>query len=190
MVQTVLVLFAIRDLHLTAGTLGLVLAIGGAGALVGAVATSAVARRLGLGRAVVAAAVMGDAAPLLLPFLQPGPLAVPLLAAAFFARGTGVTGCNVHVNAIRQTIVPGQVLGRTNAAYRLLVYGVMPIGALLGGWLGATLGLQTSCSWPSVSGLRRSAQCAPARRRRSLRVSPALRALLCQAVGVYARSRL
>jgi len=143
-VQTVLVLYAIRELHLDPGRLGLVLAIGAAGALLGALGTAATARRFGLGRTVIAAAVIGDAAPLALPFLQPGALAAPLLAAAFFVRGIGVTGCNVHVNAIRQTIAPDRLLGRTNAAYRLLVYGAVPVGALLGGWLGSTFGLRTT----------------------------------------------
>ncbi len=143
-VQTVLVLYAIRELHLDPGRLGLVLAIGAAGALLGALGTAATARRFGLGRTVIAAAVIGDAAPLALPFLQPGALAAPLLAAAFFVRGIGVTGCNVHVNAIRQTITPDRLLGRTNAAYRLLVYGAVPVGALLGGWLGSTFGLRTT----------------------------------------------
>ena len=67
---------------------------------------------------------------------------MPLLAAAFFVRGAGVTGCNVHVAAIRQTLIPEQLRGRTNASYLLAVAGVIPLGALLGGWLGTTIGLR------------------------------------------------
>ena len=149
-VQTVLVLYAIRELHMNSGTLGLVFAIGAAGALLGALTTAPTARRFGLGRTVITAAVIGDAAPLALPFLQPGPLAAPLLAAAFFVRGIGVTGCNVHVNAIRQTITPDRLRGRTNAAYRLLVTGIVPVGALVGGWLGSTFGLRTTLAVGTV----------------------------------------
>ena len=149
-VQTVLVLFAIRELRLSQGILGLTLAVGAAGALLGALGTAGMARKFGLGATVITAAVIGDAAPLVLPFLRSGLLAAPLLGLAFFLRGIGVTGCNVHVNAIRQTITPGRLLGRTNAAYRLLVSGVVPLGSLLGGFLGATLGLRSTLAVGTV----------------------------------------
>src|SRR5207244_5830167 len=108
-VATILVLYAIRTLQLTSATLGLALAIGALGALLGALATPATARRYGLGRTMIAATVIGDAAPLALPFLWPGRLALPLLAAVLFIRGTGVAGCIGHVNAIRQTLTPGHM---------------------------------------------------------------------------------
>jgi MFS family permease len=149
-VQTVLVLYAIRELRLSQGTLGLTIAVGAVGALLGALGTAAVARRFGLGATLIATAVIGDAAPLALPFLRPGLLAAPLLGAAFFVRGIGVTGCNVHVNAIRQTITPDRMRGRTNAAYRLLASGVVPLGALLGGLLGTTLGVRTTLAIATV----------------------------------------
>lgn len=143
-VQTVLVLFAVQRLHLSAALLGLVLSVGAVGALLGAVFTGRVADRIGLGRTLVGAAVIGDLAPLVLPVTPPGRAAVILLGAAFFVRGIGITGCNVHTMAIRQTITPDRLRGRTNAAYLLLVYGVVPVGALAGGWLGDTAGLRTT----------------------------------------------
>jgi hypothetical protein len=77
--QTVLVLYAIRDLRLSQGVLRLTLAFGAVGALLGAVGTVAAARRLRLGATLITAAVIGDAAPLALSFLQAGLLAAPLL---------------------------------------------------------------------------------------------------------------
>lgn len=149
-VQTVLVIFAVRELRLSQGILGLALAVGAGGALFGALGTSAAARKFGLGATVITAAIIGDASPLVLPFLQRGPLAAPLLGLAFFCRGIGVTGCNVHVNAIRQTVTPDRLLGRTNAAYRLVVFGVVPLGALLGGWLGSALGVRATLTIGTV----------------------------------------
>jgi hypothetical protein len=61
-----------------------------------------------------------------------------------------VTGCNVHVNAIRQTITPQRMLGRTNAAYRLLVSGVVPLGSLLGGFLGSSFGVRRTLAVATV----------------------------------------
>ena len=80
-------------------------------------------------------------------------------------QGAGITGCNVHVNSIRQQITPPGLLGRMNAAYRLVVYGVVPLGALAGGavaaaagvrvtLLAATAGLLTTSLWLVLSPVR------------------------------------
>jgi MFS family permease len=69
---------------------------------------------------------------------------VVVLAVAFFLRGLGMTGCNVHVYALRQAIVPDDLLGRVNGTYSLLTFGFVPLGALLGGVLGELLGLRTA----------------------------------------------
>lgn len=143
-VLTVLTLFAVRELDMSPGTLGLVLSIGALGALLGALTTGRLARRVGLGRALVAAAVIGDLAPLLLPAAQRGDWAAPLFTIAFFVQGFGITACNVHTMTIRQAITPEHLLGRTNAAYLFVALGVKPVGSLLGGWLGTQLGLRTA----------------------------------------------
>jgi MFS family permease len=49
---------------------------------------------------------------------------------------------NVVTVSLRQRITPDRLLGRMNAAYRLVGWGTMPIGALLGGVLAEWLGLR------------------------------------------------
>lgn len=144
MVNTVLVLFAVRVLGMTAGTLGLALSVGAVGAMIGALTTGRIAQRWGLGRTLVIAAVIGDVAPLAIPTAQRGIWAVPLLAAAFFIQGMGVTACNVHTMSLRQRLVSHQLLGRANAVYILVAQGVQPVGALIGGWLGSAIGIRTA----------------------------------------------
>jgi hypothetical protein len=56
-----------------------------------------------------------------------------VLGTAFFLQGLGTTGTNVHTYAIRQAVTPTAMLGRVNAAYRVLTYGSVPLGALVGG---------------------------------------------------------
>jgi MFS family permease len=141
-VLTILTLFAVKELDMSPGTLGVVLSVGAVGALIGAAFTDRLAHRVGLGRTLVLAAVIGDLAPLLLPVAQRGTWAAPLLAAAFFVQGFGITACNVHTMTIRQTVTPERLLGRTNAAYLFVALGMKPVGALLGGWLGTHLGLR------------------------------------------------
>jgi hypothetical protein len=52
---------------------------------------------------------------------------------------------------LRQAITPDRMLGRMNATMRLIVWGTIPVGALVGGFLGATIGLQTAL-WVSAMG--------------------------------------
>jgi MFS family permease len=65
-----------------------------------------------------------------------------VLGTAFFLQGLGITGTNVHTYAIRQAVTPVAMLGRSSAAYRVLTYGFVPLGALLGGLLGEAIGLR------------------------------------------------
>ena len=144
-IQSVLALYIIRELGLTAGTYGLIFAVGSVGALLGAAFTERVAARRGLGTTMIAAAVIGDVAPLAIPAVHfGGSAAIAALSAVFFVRGVGITGCNVHVMSMRQAITPNRLLGRTAATYRLLVYGVVPLGALAGGALGQLMGLRAT----------------------------------------------
>jgi MFS family permease len=145
MILTVFVLYAVRDLRLTSGLIGLLFAVGSTGALLGALFTGLIARRVGVGLTIVSMAALSDMPLLVLPFVTrstPGGLGILLLA--FFLQGIGITGCNVHVDSIRQALLPSHLQGRANAGYRLIVSGVVPLGALFGGWLGGQFGVQTT----------------------------------------------
>jgi MFS family permease len=118
---TLLVLYATRELGIGAGQLGLLLTIGGLGALLGATA----------------------AGPLLVPLASAdSPLAVPLLTGSFFIGAVGVSSSQIYVISLRQGLTPPALLARMNAGYRFLVTGFIPIGALLSGGLGEWLGLR------------------------------------------------
>jgi MFS family permease len=51
---------------------------------------------------------------------------------------------NVITVSLRQRITPDRLLGRMNAAYRMLGWGTMPIGAALGGAVAEVWGLRTT----------------------------------------------
>ncbi|MFE7379209.1 hypothetical protein ACFU9F_02450 [Streptomyces zhihengii] len=50
----------------------------------------------------------------------------------------------IVVSALRQAAVPDQLPGRATAAYRLIVLGAVPLGALSGGLLGRVLGIRAT----------------------------------------------
>lgn len=141
-IDAILVLWAVRELGLDPGILGLLLSVGSVGALLGALLTARLARLLGVGRAMWLSAVVSNAGVLLLPLADGGWGGELLLGAGFFLRGLGATGTNVHTYAIRQAVTPDRLMGRTNAVYRILTHGFIPLGALAGGFLGETVGLR------------------------------------------------
>ena len=144
-IMTVFVLYAVRELGLSAGLLGLIISVGAAGALVGALVAAYPARRFGLGPALVASMLIACTIPLALPAIT-GPVTstVPLLGFTFFCWGLALAVSNVHVVSLRQAATPDHLLGRMNASYRFFTYGAIPLGALLGGVLGETIGLRAT----------------------------------------------
>jgi MFS family permease len=67
---------------------------------------------------------------------------VVAVAAGMVALGASFMMWNVITVSLRQRITPDRLLGRVNATYRLFAWGVMPIGALLGGLIAESLGLR------------------------------------------------
>jgi MFS family permease len=151
-VYTLFILYATRTLGLGAATLGVVLAVGAVGSLVGAVLAGPAARRFGVGRTTVGAMVVACAAPLLVPLAGgPQPVLLAILIGSFALQGVGVAASNVHVVTIRQASIAPELYGRVNAAYRTLVTGAVPIGALLAGWLGSVLELRVAIAVGAVA---------------------------------------
>lgn len=147
-----LLLFAARELHLSAGTIGLALGAGAVGALLGTAVTPRASRRFGLGRAMIAGAFLYPGALLLVPFAS-GPewLAFALLVVAEFGSGFGLALDDVCASAIRQALTPDRLRSRVQGAHMAITYGARPLGALAGGALGTWLGLQETL-WLAAAG--------------------------------------
>jgi MFS family permease len=64
-------------------------------------------------------------------------------ALLFVGSGAGVI-VNVIGRALRQAMVPDTLLGRVTSSGRVVLYGGMPLGAALGGWIGRTLSLRAA----------------------------------------------
>lgn len=143
MLEAVFVLYAVRVLGVGPATLGIVFGIGGIGFLVGALLPERANRRLGLGVTTAIALVVVGVSDLLVPLAEgSGWLVVPILVAAQFFFGIGMTLFNVNQVSIRQALVPGHLRGRAAATARFVAMGAIPIGALLGGVLGEAIGLR------------------------------------------------
>lgn len=138
------VLFVMRDLGLRAALLGVIIAVGGAGSLMGALFAEGLARRFGPGPTLIGSAVTIGASGLLVP-LAHGSAAV---AAAFLIAAqlcdVAWPVYTINETSLRQAVTPDHLLGRVNSAMHLLFWGVLPVGALAGGALARPMGIRAT----------------------------------------------
>ncbi len=107
-----------------------ILGTGGAvGGIIGGWTASNVARRIGTGPSLALSLVGGGIVSILIGLMNWWPT-VWLLLAAFMFVGTL---WNVITVSFRQSVIPDHLLGRVNSVYRFFGWGMMPIGAALGG---------------------------------------------------------
>jgi MFS family permease len=138
---TMFLVYAVRRLEWSPGTIGLVLTLGNLGFLAGAVLAPRIGARLGVGPTLVGTAAV-CCWPLILVPAAPAEYAIPLVAAAAAIASFGGVVFNVTAISLFQAITPDRLLGRMNASRRFVVWGVIPLGSLTGGGLAAWIGLR------------------------------------------------
>ncbi|MFN0251647.1 MAG: MFS transporter [Kofleriaceae bacterium] len=146
--------FCLRDLALDTTTFGVVIAMGGVGSLAGAMLSRSFVVRFGLGRTLVITSALSLVCALFIP-LASGPFVVIvtlLVAHQLLSDGFAVAFV-IQAVTLRQTVLRKEVLGRANAAIHVCTASLLPIGALIAGfvaeaigtreavWIGVTIGL-------------------------------------------------
>jgi predicted MFS family arabinose efflux permease len=137
------VVFLIRVAGFGPAAVGLLMATTGAGGIAGAMVARRVAGRLGTARTLLLCMLGSGLFALLIPLTGPGP------RAAFYVVGSAVLGAggtagNIILVSFRQAYCPPPMLGRVTASQRFLVYGTIPLGALMAGGLGTVLGVRNA----------------------------------------------
>ena len=135
--------YAVRRLGLSPAQLGLVFTLGNLGWLAGAVVARRVTVRLGVGRTMALGGALGGGPLLIWPLAPPGH-AVPYLVASTLLVSLGIVLFNIPGISMYQTLVPARLLGRMNASRRWIVWGVIPLGSLIGGALASAVGVRTT----------------------------------------------
>ena len=136
--QAILVLLATQTLHLGTRGYGFLLAATAVGSVAGGLVNPLLTRRLGLLPSLITGAAIDAAA-----FVGIGLAPDPAVAAVMLAgQGFSVTMWNIVTVSLRQRIVPAPLLGRVNSVYRMLGWGLMPLGALAGGFVAHVAGLR------------------------------------------------
>ncbi|WP_304190401.1 MFS transporter [Phenylobacterium aquaticum] len=135
------ILFALKTLHLPTTVLGLAIACGGAGALLGAGLGPWLAKRIGAGPAIIVSitgASLSAMAISLAPTDRVGATVV-MIATQITGDAFGVSA-NLLMISLRQALLPQAVLGRVSGAFQASAGGLGIVGALGGGWLGGAIG--------------------------------------------------
>jgi MFS family permease len=169
-VTALVVLFLVRSVHLQPGSVGVLVAAGSLGSVIGAVAARPLGRRLGTARALWLVSALTAPFGLLIPLTGPG------WRAALFVAGMGVVMAgilvyNITAVAWRQAYCPPQILGRVVATMRFVLFGTVPLGALLGGALASTVGVRDAL-WLLLAGNLSSPAVLAGSRLRQLRDLP------------------
>jgi MFS family permease len=165
-IMALIVLYGTREIGFRPGIFGLAVSVGGFGAVIGSVFAQRLGARLGPGPFVIYACGLTSLATFCFPLIsRPDHLGIFCLTATYFALSAAGAAVTVFAWTIRQSITPSDLLGKMNGAFRFCVTGIMPFGALFGGWLGSIIGIRStlvvgavglllSCAAASFSHLR------------------------------------
>jgi MFS family permease len=148
----ILILYLVRELGFKPEQIGLAFSIGSVGFLIGALIANRVARRFGVGPTIIGSGLVFGPAALLIA-IAPRDLALPFVAGSVFVSGLGGAVYNINQVSLRQAITPERMQGRMNATMRFIVWGTIPLGATLGGFLGGQIGLHETIWISAIGGL-------------------------------------
>jgi MFS family permease len=133
-----LVLLAVQTLHTGTRGYGLLWTASAVGAIVGGMTNPVLTRRLGMLASLIIALVLTAAVSVGIGLAPDA-----FVAGALFAvNGYSVTMWNVVTVSLRQRIVPGELLGRVNSVYRMIGWGLIPVGAVTGGFVAKEWGFR------------------------------------------------
>ncbi len=147
----ILLVYAVRSLGLSVGLIGVVISCANVGFVIGALTAGWTTKRLGIGPAIAFSAAVVGTSVILIP-ASPKSFPVPLVVVGLMLYSYGGVVFNITQISLRQAITPDRLQGRMNAVMRFVLWGAIPLGALLGGVLATTIGLRGTL-WVSGVGV-------------------------------------
>jgi MFS family permease len=141
--MALVVFYATREIGFRPGIFGMAVSVGGLGAVIGSLSAQRLGAWLGPGPFVIYACGVASLAAFCFPLVnQTNGIGILCLTTAYFALSAGGAAVTVFAWTIRQAMTPSELLGKMNGAFRFCVTGIMPFGALFGGWLGSVIGIR------------------------------------------------
>jgi predicted MFS family arabinose efflux permease len=139
----IMIVFLVRDVHLSPGLIGLLSMLGLLGAIASSMITERISNRVGQGRAILLAAVINGLGFLTFALTGPG------WRLGFYVVATLLTSfCIIVLHILqvsaRQMLCPEHLFGRVGATMEFMIWGIMPVGSLLGGVLATVAGMRAT----------------------------------------------
>jgi MFS family permease len=173
----VLILFATRELALSAGAIGIAYACGGLGCVLASAFAERLSTRLGVGPVIVQGLIITAAGWQAFGLLGGSGWTATLgLGLAMLVFDFGAILYGINYLALRQAITPDRLLGRMTATMRFLTVASAPLGSLVGGALATGIGLRGTLLTVGALGLALAAAAvlwSPVRQHRELPASAA-----------------
>ena len=136
MFLAIIILFATRELQLSAGAIGAAWMAGGLACIVASFAARRLNLQRGIGQVMLGGVMLTGIAWGVIALAQPGPLvAAFVLGAGLFAYDFGGTLFFINYLSLRQAVTPDRLLGRVISTMIFLTILIAPLGSLLGGAL-------------------------------------------------------
>jgi MFS family permease len=168
----VLILFATRELSLSAGAIGLAYACGGLGCVLASAGAQRLSARFGIGPVIVHGLILTAFGWQAFGLIGGPPWVATLaLGAAMLVFDFGAILYAINYLALRQAITPDRLLGRMTTTMRFLTVAPAPLGSLVGGGLATAIGLRATLLTVGALGLVLVAAAmlwSPVRRHRNL----------------------
>src|SRR6266581_8871916 len=168
----VLILFATRELGLSAGAIGVAYACGGLGCVLASMSAQRLSARFGIGPVIVHGLILTAFGWQAFALIGGPPwMATLALGGAMLVFDFGAVLYGINYLALRQAITPDRLLGRMTATMRFLTVASAPLGSLFGGALATAIGLRGTLLTVGMLGLVLSAAAvvwSPVRHHRTL----------------------
>jgi MFS family permease len=149
--MAIVVVFLVREVHLSPSMIGLLGSLSLVGALAGAVLARRLASAVGAGRILWITALINGLAFLCYPLTDSGWRLAFYVVAGFVTSACLIVIIVVQVS-FQQTLCPDHLLGRMNATINFLYWGAAPVGSLLGGVVAEAIGLRPTL-WLAAVGM-------------------------------------
>ena len=147
-------LYTIDTLGLSAATVGIIISLGGIGALGGAFMVETLSRHLGLGPAMISALALAKLSMLLIPLAGLFPALQLSLLSAHQLLGDGfMVAFLILATSLRQAVLPLDVMARSNGMLQVMSGVLLPVGALIAGGLASVISVSVAVWIGTIGGL-------------------------------------
>jgi MFS family permease len=139
------IVFVTQILKFDAYLIGILFSFGGIGAILGSTVCKVLTERFGQGNIIFATVFFTMITSIIVPFVTNNSVtSLIVLAVLQFIQGLAVTIRNISQVSIRMILTPNELQGRMNSSFRFVLYGVVPVGSILGGLSGDLIGIRIS----------------------------------------------